>query len=115
VDIVGPLINKRSEMEALGWDVHIVDGLNHTQAMQAANVLPIVRPWLDSKLIRFNKWSSNAHDPCLLENRQKNAVEVSSHSVSVYHLRYHSLIGITMFQVFRPPKFPSPSAVAANK
>lgn len=60
-------------------------------------------------------WSSNAHDPCLLENRQKNAVEVSSHSVSVYHLRYHSLIGITMFQVFRPPKFPSPSAVAANK
>ncbi|MEK3723072.1 alpha/beta fold hydrolase [Paenibacillus sp. FSL H8-0034] len=51
VDIVGPLINKRSEMEALGWDVHIVDGLDHTQAMQAANVLPIVRPWLDSKLI----------------------------------------------------------------
>lgn len=52
VDIVGPLINKRREIEALGWDVHIVDGLDHIQAMQAANVLPIVRPWLDSKLIR---------------------------------------------------------------
>ncbi|NOU87309.1 alpha/beta hydrolase [Paenibacillus sp. LMG 31460] len=51
VDIVGPLIYRRQEIESLGWDVSVLEGLNHTQAMQAANVLPILRPWLDSKLI----------------------------------------------------------------
>jgi pimeloyl-ACP methyl ester carboxylesterase len=52
VDIAGPLLNQRNEIEAFGWDVQVLEGLDHTQAMQAANVLPIVRPWLDSKLIR---------------------------------------------------------------
>jgi glutaredoxin-related protein len=52
VDIAGPLLNQRYEIEAFGWDVQVLEGLDHTQAMQAANVLPIVRPWLDSKLIR---------------------------------------------------------------
>ncbi|WP_028608558.1 alpha/beta fold hydrolase [Paenibacillus harenae] len=50
VDIAGPFLRQRKEMEALGWDVAVLEGLDHTQAMQAANVLPIIRPWLDSNL-----------------------------------------------------------------
>ncbi|MHB1133832.1 MAG: alpha/beta fold hydrolase [Chloroflexota bacterium] len=53
VDIAGPIVNRRAEIEALGWDVRILDGLDHTQAMQAGNVLPIIRPWLVSMLDRF--------------------------------------------------------------
>ena len=29
-----------------GWEVRVLEGLDHTQAMQAAQVLPILRPWL---------------------------------------------------------------------
>jgi pimeloyl-ACP methyl ester carboxylesterase len=50
VNIAGPVINRRAELVALGWDVQILSGLDHTQAMQAANVLPILRPWLTSTL-----------------------------------------------------------------
>ena len=48
VSIAGPLVQRRAELEALGWQVEILDGLDHTQAMQAANVLPVLRPWLDT-------------------------------------------------------------------
>jgi Predicted hydrolases or acyltransferases (alpha/beta hydrolase superfamily) len=48
VDIVGPLIRQREELETHGWDVRVLDGLDHTSAMQAANVLPLLRPWLDA-------------------------------------------------------------------
>lgn len=48
VSLAGPIVSGRKELEALGWDVRILDGLDHTQAMQAANVLPILRPWLDA-------------------------------------------------------------------
>jgi pimeloyl-ACP methyl ester carboxylesterase len=50
VRIAEPLIQRRAELERLGWDVHVLDGLDHTQAMQATNVLPILRPWLTSVL-----------------------------------------------------------------
>ena len=50
VSIAGPLVQRRAELEALGWQVQILDGLDHTQAMQAANVLPVLRPWLDTAL-----------------------------------------------------------------
>jgi pimeloyl-ACP methyl ester carboxylesterase len=50
VSIAGPLVQRRAELEALGWQVQILDGLDHTQAMQAANVLPVLRPWLDAAL-----------------------------------------------------------------
>ncbi|CAM3908868.1 alpha/beta hydrolase [Cohnella lubricantis] len=53
VDIAGPLLNGREELEALGWDVRVLDGLDHTQTMQASNVLPIIRPWLDAKLLNL--------------------------------------------------------------
>ncbi len=36
------------ELEALGWSVELLDGLDHTQAMQPNAVLPVLRPWLRS-------------------------------------------------------------------
>nr|BFE87920.1 hypothetical protein GCM10020093_105210 [Planobispora longispora] len=50
VDIAGPIVSRRAELESLGWDVRVLDGLDHTQAMQAAQVLPILRPWLVSRV-----------------------------------------------------------------
>lgn len=49
VSIAGPLIAERAELERLGWEVRVLDGLDHLQAMQASQVLPILRPWLSSK------------------------------------------------------------------
>jgi hypothetical protein len=41
-----PVVSRRADLEALGWQVAALDGLDHLQAMQATNVLPILRPWL---------------------------------------------------------------------
>jgi hypothetical protein len=41
-----------AELETLGWHVQVLEGLDHTQAMQAAHVLPILRPWHISRLGR---------------------------------------------------------------
>jgi hypothetical protein len=41
-----PLVDNRSELEALGWQVNVLGGLDHMQAMHAATVLPILRDWL---------------------------------------------------------------------
>ncbi len=51
VDIVGPLIRKREELEKLGWRVQVLDGLDHTAAMQPNAVLPVLRPWLTAALL----------------------------------------------------------------
>jgi hypothetical protein len=48
--MAGPVIDRRAELEALGWQVRVLEGLDHMQAMQAAQVVPIVRPWLISTL-----------------------------------------------------------------
>ncbi|GAA0709198.1 alpha/beta hydrolase [Dactylosporangium roseum] len=50
VSLAGPVIRRRAELEALGWRVHVLDGLDHLQAMRAATVLPILRPWLAGEL-----------------------------------------------------------------
>jgi pimeloyl-ACP methyl ester carboxylesterase len=50
VSMAGPVISRHAELEALGWQVQVLEGLDHTQAMQAAQVLPILRPWLTSRL-----------------------------------------------------------------
>jgi pimeloyl-ACP methyl ester carboxylesterase len=50
LSIAGPLVQRRAELESLGWQVQVLDGLDHTQAMQAANALPVLRPWLDAAL-----------------------------------------------------------------
>jgi glutaredoxin-related protein len=49
VSIAGPLIAERAELESLGWEVRVLDGLDHLQAMQARQVLPILRSWLASQ------------------------------------------------------------------
>ena len=46
VSLAGPVINRRAELAALGWQVQVLEGLDHTQAMQAVHVLPFLRPWL---------------------------------------------------------------------
>jgi pimeloyl-ACP methyl ester carboxylesterase len=50
VSLADPVVNRRAELEALGWQVRVLDALDHMQAMQAVNVLPILRPWLSATL-----------------------------------------------------------------
>ncbi|HZR44659.1 MAG TPA: alpha/beta hydrolase [Ktedonobacteraceae bacterium] len=50
VSLAGPIVRGRAHLEGLGWDVRVLDGLDHIQAMQPRNVLPILRPWLASHL-----------------------------------------------------------------
>jgi pimeloyl-ACP methyl ester carboxylesterase len=50
VSLAGPVVSRRAELEALGWQVRVLEGLDHIQAMQAAQVLPILRPWLNDSL-----------------------------------------------------------------
>jgi pimeloyl-ACP methyl ester carboxylesterase len=50
VSMASPVIDRRAELEALGWQVRVLEGLDHTQAMQAAQVVPILRPWLINQL-----------------------------------------------------------------
>jgi hypothetical protein len=49
VDIAGPLVCGRAELESFAWSVRTLDGLDHLQAMQAASVLPVLRPWLPTR------------------------------------------------------------------
>jgi pimeloyl-ACP methyl ester carboxylesterase len=51
VDIARPVIGGRAELERFGWDVRVLDGMDHIQAMQATHVVPVIRPWLVEKLI----------------------------------------------------------------
>ncbi|NEC14522.1 alpha/beta hydrolase [Streptomyces sp. SID8014] len=46
VDMAGPLTRERARLEAAGWQVRVLDGLDHTGAMQPGAVLPVLRPWL---------------------------------------------------------------------
>jgi hypothetical protein len=46
VSMAGPLVERRAELEAHGWEVRVLPGLDHTSAMQVTNVLPVLRPWL---------------------------------------------------------------------
>jgi pimeloyl-ACP methyl ester carboxylesterase len=50
VSIAGPIIAERAELKSLGWEVRVLDGLDHLQAMQAKQVVPILRSWLGSQL-----------------------------------------------------------------
>jgi pimeloyl-ACP methyl ester carboxylesterase len=52
VSIARPFEDHRRELEANGWSVRLLDGLDHTQAMQPDNVLPVIRPWLAAELVR---------------------------------------------------------------
>lgn len=50
VSIAGPIIAGRAELESFGWSVRVLDRLDHTQAMQAKEVVPMLRSWLMSNL-----------------------------------------------------------------
>jgi pimeloyl-ACP methyl ester carboxylesterase len=50
VSLAGPVERRRADLEAAGWTVHVLDGLDHMHAMQAAQVLAILRPWLAATL-----------------------------------------------------------------
>jgi hypothetical protein len=50
VSLASPVISRRAKLEALGWQVQVLEGLDHIQAMQAVHVLPILRPWLVGSL-----------------------------------------------------------------
>lgn len=46
VSMAEPMMRTRAELESLGWEVHIYDGLDHMQAMQANLVVPLLHTWL---------------------------------------------------------------------
>ena len=48
VSMAAPTVEHRAELERLGWDVRVLDGLDHMGAMQAAVVVPMLREWLGS-------------------------------------------------------------------
>ena len=50
VSLAGPIVQGQVQLSDLGWDVRVLDGLDHIQAMQAKQVLPILRSWLMSQL-----------------------------------------------------------------
>lgn len=49
VDMATPLIKKANELKKYGWDVQVLDGLDHITAMQPTNALPVIRQWLADK------------------------------------------------------------------
>ena len=50
VSLAGPIVQGQAQLSDLGWDVRVLDGLDHIQAMQAKQVVPILRSWLAAQL-----------------------------------------------------------------
>lgn len=50
ISLAGPIIREQARLEELGWDVRILDGLDHMQAMQAKQVVPMLRTWWNIKV-----------------------------------------------------------------
>lgn len=50
VSLAGPVVRGRAQLEELGWEVRVLEGLDHMQAMQAAQVVPIIRAWLPGRV-----------------------------------------------------------------
>ena len=46
VSLAGPIVRGQAQLSDLGWDVRVLDGLDHIQAMQAKQVVPILHSWL---------------------------------------------------------------------
>lgn len=51
VRIADPLVHKRAELEVYDWDVRVLEGMDHMKAMQPANVIPVIKPWLQAVLL----------------------------------------------------------------
>src|SRR5215472_1988197 len=50
VSLADPIVQGQAQLSDLGWDVRVLDGLDHIQAMQAKQVVPILHSWLAPKL-----------------------------------------------------------------
>src|SRR5579864_3550708 len=50
VSLAGPIVQGQAQLSDLGWNVRVLDGLDHIQAMQAKQAVPILRSWLASQL-----------------------------------------------------------------
>jgi pimeloyl-ACP methyl ester carboxylesterase len=50
VSLADPIVRGQAQLSDFGWDVRVLDGLDHIQAMQATQVVPILRSWLASQL-----------------------------------------------------------------
>ncbi|MFL5704929.1 MAG: alpha/beta fold hydrolase [Ktedonobacteraceae bacterium] len=50
VSLADPIVRGQAQLAELGWDVRVLDGLDHMQAMQAKQVVPILRSWLATNL-----------------------------------------------------------------
>ena len=50
VSLADPIAQGQAQLSGLGWEVLVLDGLDHLQAMQAKQVVPILRSWLTSQL-----------------------------------------------------------------
>ncbi len=50
VSLADPIVQGQAQLSGLGWEVLVLDGLDHLQAMQAKQVVPILRSWLTSQL-----------------------------------------------------------------
>jgi glutaredoxin-related protein len=48
VSIGAAVERNKQQLEQLGWTVHLLADLDHMQAMQAKQILPVVEPWLRS-------------------------------------------------------------------
>ena len=50
VSLADPIVRGQAQLSHFGWDVQVFDGLDHMQAMQAKQVVPILCSWLASQL-----------------------------------------------------------------
>ncbi|WP_020616242.1 alpha/beta fold hydrolase [Paenibacillus daejeonensis] len=50
VDMAGLLDKHKTFLRDRGWTVELLSGMDHTQAMQPAAVLPVIKPWLIQQL-----------------------------------------------------------------
>jgi pimeloyl-ACP methyl ester carboxylesterase len=49
ISLADPIVRGQAELSDLGWEVQVLDDLDHMQAMQVSRVLPILRSWLMSQ------------------------------------------------------------------
>lgn len=50
VSLADPIVRGQAQLADFGWEVRVLDGLDHLKAMQAQQVLPILRSWLASRV-----------------------------------------------------------------
>ena len=49
IGIARTVIDRRAELESIGWDVRVLEGADHMTALEPEAFVPIVSEWLDSQ------------------------------------------------------------------